>query len=478
MEEIDKTHARFLRGGFGGLRVGFELRIVLRAVRHVRIFRVLMRDGAEEHDAWEGLPVRLRAAHILHEIDELLFEVVRLALEGLVVAEEGEHDIRLHMAQVIRHVHVPAAAREGVRAVAAGAHVAEAHVLLWQRTLQDGLHPTIVLHAVRQAIAKDRHGVAFAEGKRQRVFVVGWHIDERRLLRGRRGGTTATALRGWFTGFAVKVEVSELAAAFDIHRERIARRDVFDLKHCFARIIEQTQREAAQTLREALTAPQADRVNRLRRAQIDFPPRIRLVFDRVSHALAVIAVLVAIHGPTRVTTVSRGRLRGLAALRDVFATAHDFDFGDLDALALTRNLDADKTGRFARGDGGLGIHRSCGGRFFGLLRLLRLLRVVVRGDRAFKAGIHLRLDAASIRAAAEGVGLGGTDEGDVQVSRDLVFQADGPEHAIHHEPAIAFVRDVFGGAVERGKDSAFLAGRGLVSARPFAGHRRLRRVGR
>ena len=122
------------------------------------------------------------------------------------------------MAQVIRHVHVPAAAREGVRAVAAGAHVAEAHVLLRQGALQHGLHPAIVLHAVRQAIAEDRHGVALAEGEGQRVFVVGWHVDERRLFRRCWRGTTATTFRGWFARFSVKVEVSELATAFDIHR--------------------------------------------------------------------------------------------------------------------------------------------------------------------------------------------------------------------------------------------------------------------
>ena len=442
MEEIDKTHARFLRGGFGGLGVGFELRIVLRTARHVRVLRVLMRDGAEEHDAREGFAIGLRAAHILHEIDELLFEVVRLVLEGLVVAEEGEHDIRLHMAQVIRHVHVPAAAREGVRAVAAGAHVAEAHVLLWQGVLQHRLHPAIMLHAVRQAIAEDRHGVALAESEGQRVFVVRRHLDERRLLRRCWRGTTATTLRRRFARFPIKVQVSDLAAAFDIHRERIARGDILQLKHRFAPFIEQLQREITQTIREAPTAPQADRIHWLCGAEIDLPPGIRLVFDGVRHALAVVRALVAIHRTTRVAAVSRGRLRGLAAFGDVFATAQDLDLGDLKALFVTGDFDTDKTSGFAGRDGGLGRNLGFRSLLLFLLWLLRLLRVVVRWNWAFKAGIHLRLDAASIRAAAEGVRLRSTDKGDVEIRFDRVFQTHSPEHGVHHHAAIAFVRDV------------------------------------
>ena len=214
----------------------------------------------------------------------------------------------------------------------------------------------------------------------------------------------------------------------------------------------------------------------MRATEINLPPWVGLVLNGVRHAFAVVAVLVAIHRSARVTAVSRRRLRGLATLRNVFATAQDLDLSDLEAFLFTRNLDADEAGWFAGRDGGLGFRGSCGGFFLDLL--LWLLCVVVRRDRAFKAGIHLRFDPTCKSAASEGVGFGGTDEGDVEVSFDLLFQPERPEDAVHEQATVAFVRDVFGGSIERGENAAFLAGRGFVNARPLAGHRRLRRIGR
>ena len=339
--------------------------------------------------------------------------------------------------------------------------------------MQDGLHPAIVLHAVGEAVAEDRHGVAFAERKRQCVFVVRWHFDEFRLLRGWR--TAARALRCWFTRLAIKGQVSELAAAFDINRHRLRCLDILDLKHGLPCVIQQTQREIAQTISKAFTSPKTDGFNFMRTTEIDLPPWVWLVLNGVRHAFAVVAAFVAIHRTTRVAAVSSGRLRGFAVLRDVFATAEDFDLGDLKALFVTGDFDTDKARGFTCGDGGLGIHGSgCG---FYLDFLLRFLRVVVCGNRAFEASIHLRFDAASVSTASEGVGFGGTDERNVQVSRDLVFQAKRPEDAVHEQAAVTLVRDVFGGAIKRGENAAFLAGGGFVSACPLAGHRRLGGVG-
>ena len=456
MEEIDKADARLLRGGLGGLRVGFELRIVLRAARQVRVFRVLMRDRAEEHEAREGFAVRLGTAHILHEVDKLPLEHVRLVLEGFVVAEEGEHDIRLHMAQVIRHVHVPAAAREGVRAVAARAHVAEAHVEVRQRALQQRFHPAIVLHAVGQAVAKNRDRVALAERKRQGVPVVRGHVDERRFLH--RRGAAPASLHDRLAGLAVEGEIGELATALDVNRHRLGSGDVLDFKHRFARVIEQAQGEVAQPIRETLARPQADRVNRLRRAQVNLPPRIRLVLPRVRlSAPAPVRALVAIEGTLRHTAVRGRRLRGFPTLREVLAAAQDLDLGDLKALPLARNLDADETRRLAGGEGGLCRRRGLGGRLFVLLRLRGPLRVRVRRDRRIPTGVHLRLDAAGVGTAGKGVGLEGADEGDVEVRFDLLLQTQRPEDAVHQQAAVPVVGDVFRRAIQRRENAAFLA---------------------
>ena len=76
-----------------------------------------------------------------------------------------------------------------------------------------------------------------------------------------------------------------------------------------------------------------------------------------------------------------------------------------------------------------------------------------------------------IRATAKGVRLEGADEGHIEVRLDRVLQAQRPENAVHDHAAIAFIRDVFRSAVERGENAARFAGGGLVGACPFAGHR-------
>lgn len=112
-----------------------------------------------------------------------------------------------------------------------------------------------------------------------------------------------------------------------------------------------------------------------------------------------------------------------------------------------------------------------------LLWLLRLLRVRIRRDRAFKARIHLGFDAACIGAAAKGVWLEGADEGDVEVGFDLLFEAERPEDGVHKQATVAFIRDVFRRAIQRGENAAFFARGGFVAAGPLAGHRWLGGVG-
>ena len=103
-----------------------------------------------------------------------------------------------------------------------------------------------------------------------------------------------------------------------------------------------------------LTCPQADGVDFLVRAEIQLPPGIGIVLDGVRHALAVVAVLVAIDGAAGIATVAGGGLRGLAALRDVFSTAQDFDLRDLQALLVPRDFDADVACGFGLRDSGDG----------------------------------------------------------------------------------------------------------------------------
>ena len=147
VEEIDERDACFLRGLFRCPCVCREPGVVGRAVGQVGVARILEGDGAEQHDPWE-FAVRLRAAGLLDELQQLLFVLVRLAGERLVVPEECEHDSRLHLLQVRRHRHLPRTTRIIVRAVAADAHATEPHLLTDELALQDCLHPAIVLHTI------------------------------------------------------------------------------------------------------------------------------------------------------------------------------------------------------------------------------------------------------------------------------------------------------------------------------------------
>ncbi len=100
-----------------------------------------------------------------------------------------------------------------------------------------------------------------------------------------------------------------------------------------------------------------------------------------------------------------------------------------------------------------------------------MLRVVVCGNRAFKSGVHLGLDASSVRLIAEGVRLEGTNGRDIHVRRDFVFQAHCPEDAVTHQATITFVGQIFRRSVQRREDSPGFARCRLVGASPL---RRLR----
>ena len=242
--------------------------------------RILVRDGAEQHDAREVLAVGLGAAHLLHEVEKLLLVIPGLldTGEGFVVAEEAKHHIGLHQLQVGGHGDLAGAAREGIRAVAADAHGAEAHLLLRQLALQKRLHPAIVLHAVRQAVAEDGHDIALLEGKRQRVAIPGGHLGHRRLRRA--GGCGLFAGAGGRTGdrlagFAVVAQVGGPALMLDIHFHHFWRRNINCSEDLLAVRIEELEREAIQAALITLAVPDADLFDVLGLAEIDFPPGIR-----------------------------------------------------------------------------------------------------------------------------------------------------------------------------------------------------------
>jgi hypothetical protein len=78
------------------------------------------------------------------------------------------------MAQIIRHVHVAVTAGEGIGAVAAGAHVAEAYVLAGELALKQRFHPTVMLHAIGKAVAENSHDIVLFKREGDRGFRGGW----------------------------------------------------------------------------------------------------------------------------------------------------------------------------------------------------------------------------------------------------------------------------------------------------------------
>ena len=174
---------------------------MLPAIGQERVAGVLKGGRAEEDDAREVPAVGAAAAGPRDELEQVPAVRVRLvhAGEGLVVAEEGEHDVRPHLAQVLGHMQLALAPRVGVGPVAARAQVAEAHLLTAEARLQQGLQPAVVLHPLRQRVAEERDDLARPEREGQGIAVPGGHGEQLRLARrGRRrlGGRLRRGLRG------------------------------------------------------------------------------------------------------------------------------------------------------------------------------------------------------------------------------------------------------------------------------------------
>ena len=189
-EQVDVRHPGFARGSCSRVGVSLEARVVLPAIGQERVPGILEGGRAEEHDAREIPAISPGAAGPRDKLEEVPTVRVRLvhAGERFVVPEKGEHDVRLHVAQVLGHVQLALAARVGVGAVAASAQVAEAHLLAREARLQQGLQPAVVLHPLRQRVAEERDDLALAQLEGQGIAVSRGHGEQLRLARrGRRG---------------------------------------------------------------------------------------------------------------------------------------------------------------------------------------------------------------------------------------------------------------------------------------------------
>ena len=124
-----------------------------------------MGDGGEQHDARCGFAVELHAAVLVDHRAQVVLELGDAAFTGerLVVAEVGEDDIRLAELEVIFGGGESLLARAGGHGVAREGQVAEDEFLLRQLALNEGFHPSVVLHPVGQAVADFTDHIVFMQ---------------------------------------------------------------------------------------------------------------------------------------------------------------------------------------------------------------------------------------------------------------------------------------------------------------------------
>ena len=308
--------------------------VVRTAVGEIRIVQILVGDRAEKDDA-RDLAIGPCLAQIADHASELLL-VIRQSLragEGLVVAEEGEDYVGLHMTQVIGHL--GEALRTGVFSgtIAGMTEISENEVFVRIRHLEPGFGPAVVLHAVGEAIADHRDDITLAEGEGLRIAVAG----RDGLGQDRHG-----------QGLAIVTRHRDLRLAREGEGDRpIGSRIVFPGEDRFPLRVEQLDLESLEPLVETAAVPDLHRINRLGRAEVEFPPGCGITaLGGMGLALLVeVAVLVAVDGPLRRTARTQRRLRRLSCRGHVLPAALHLHLGQGEDPLFARERNTDETGR-------------------------------------------------------------------------------------------------------------------------------------
>ena len=165
--EVDESRACFISSSASGLSNRSQIRIQFRPVRQVGTARVFVSNRAEQHESRVDSLFFPKPTITLDQLYKLTCVGIRTARSSkrFVVAVKREDDVRRDMLQVlsiVRETLVPGAL---VDHVSREAHVPEADVQAFQLTLQNGLDPRSVLHAVGESVAINGDNVVLPEGK-------------------------------------------------------------------------------------------------------------------------------------------------------------------------------------------------------------------------------------------------------------------------------------------------------------------------
>ena len=182
-EEIDKGNLLFRGDLLDRAGVKGEVDVVGRAVGEVGAFQVLVGDRGKEHEARGGLAVELDPAVTVDHRAEVALELgeATFAGEGLVVAEEDEHDIGLAVGEVLLGRGEALVARAGGDGVTGDREVAEGELPGGRLALDKRFHPAVVLHAVGQAVPDRADDVVVLE---RELGVAGAGTEEQPRQRG------------------------------------------------------------------------------------------------------------------------------------------------------------------------------------------------------------------------------------------------------------------------------------------------------
>ena len=179
-EEVHEQHVVGLRhlGHRGG--VEFQVGVVRRRIREIRVVKRFIGDRREKRDARRAFAAVVLRFDLLEKLVEVLFEFIQTlrALEGLVEAVKGQNDIRLRLGQPIVARTEVLGAMPGCDLIAGGGEVAENEVVVRKFRVNERLQETVVLHPVGERVAEVTDVVALVQGEHLRAECIGAEQNE------------------------------------------------------------------------------------------------------------------------------------------------------------------------------------------------------------------------------------------------------------------------------------------------------------
>ena len=167
-EEVDKGDAGLVAADFRHRpRVGGEVRLQLRLVLKIRIRVPLDRDRRKDDQARRAKSIVGLLPRFLDEAGQVLTEPGQTFRSGerLVVAEKCKHHIRLHLGQPVVGSAEVLRARPIDHLIAGHREVAHGDLMRGMAGMDHGLEPAMMLHAIRQPVADERHAIVEIELK-------------------------------------------------------------------------------------------------------------------------------------------------------------------------------------------------------------------------------------------------------------------------------------------------------------------------